>query len=223
MQLTSPYQRNYSGKVRPRSWQQQHSGSLEAQLSSYRGSLCRDDRPQLALSSRDQLFITWPTVKKQGIVSLRPSDFSEPCNYLAKRLGPLYKRTRDGGVLCEGCSDVKRCVFRVTVPSDGITPPPSCSSKNTMTIVADPVTSYQTARLSFTWGRQFTVFCQKVSLLFRSEDGRSRYLWTSVPGYQTLLRPEDGSNVRRCVFRVTVPSDGVTPPPSCSSKNTMAV
>jgi hypothetical protein len=67
-------------------------------------------------------FYTWPTVKKQGIVRLRPSDFSEPYNYLAKRLGPLYKCTRDGGVLCEGCSDVRRCVFRVTAPSDGITP-----------------------------------------------------------------------------------------------------
>ena len=44
----------------------------EAQLSSYRGSLCRDDRPQLALSWRDQLFIHDQLLKSKALSSSDP-------------------------------------------------------------------------------------------------------------------------------------------------------
>ena len=123
--------------LRPCSWQQQQQQQQHSGLGSAAVIVSRVIvswwQATACLVFERSTFYTWPTVKKQGIVSLLPSDFSEPYNYLAKRLGPLYKCTRDGGVLCEGCSDVRRCVFRVTALSDGITPSPSCSSKNTMT------------------------------------------------------------------------------------------
>jgi len=70
-QFTSPYQRNCSRKLAlaPDS---SNTPVSEAQLSSYRGSLCRDDRPQLALSSRDQLFIHDQLLKSKALSASDP-------------------------------------------------------------------------------------------------------------------------------------------------------